>query len=277
MKSTILQSTLFCAVLAIGFISCNDDDVPAPPPPTLVKEWTIPLSAKNENNPPAGRAETGTANIKLLSDNSIEYTIAVVGLAAADALTNAHIHVGDVITNGPVILGFSPVFTGSNAAGIITNIRSTFIDSLKDNANELYFNVHSTQVPGGLVRGQMNTSLEMAEYLVLTGAEEVPATTTTATAEFLFRLTSDKKAYIKLTPANLEATDAWTAAHIHKATTGVNGSVILGFYANAGEFGTVKVSTVTDALFTSLKTDPIYANAHTTSKPGGLIRAQIRN
>jgi hypothetical protein len=277
MKSTILQATLFCTVLAIGVISCNDDDVPTPPPPTLVKEWTVPLSTKNENNPPAGRTETGTVNIRLMSDNSIEYTLAVVGLAAGDALTNAHIHVGDVITNGPVILGFTPVFTGSNAAGTITNIRSTFVDSLKDNANELYFNVHSTQFPGGLVRGQMNTNIEMAEFLTLTGANEVPATTTTATAEFLFRLTSAKKAYIKLTPANLEAGDAWTAAHIHKATTGVNGSVILGFYANAAEFGTVKVSTVADDLFTSLKTDPIYANAHTTTKPAGLIRVQIRN
>jgi hypothetical protein len=242
-----------------------------------VKEWTIPLAAKYENNPPAGRTETGTANIKLLSDNSIEYTISVVGLAAGDALTDAHIHVGDVITSGGIILRFTPVFTGSNAAGTVTNIRSTFVDSLKDNANELYFNVHSTQVGSGLLRGQMNTNIEMAEYLTLSGANEVPPVTTTATGTFLFRLTSDKKAYLKLTTANLEVGDAWTLAHIHKGDATVNGGVIVPFYANASDFGTVKIVTVTDAVYANLKTDPIYANAHTTSHGGGQIRVQIRN
>ena len=277
MKKKIIQTTFLISTLSLLLIACEKDD-PAPviPPPTLVKEWTVPLAAKNENNPPAGRSETGTANIKLLSDNTITYTITVVGLAAGDALTAAHIHAGDVITNGPVILGFSPVFSGSTASGTITNIRTTFIDSLKDNINELYFNVHSTLVPGGIIRGQLNTNIEMAEYITLSGANEVPATTTTATGAALIRMTSEKKVYLKLTVANLEAGDAWTAAHIHKAAAGVNGSVILGFYANAADFGTVKISTATDALYTSLKTDAIYFNAHTTTKPGGLIRGQIR-
>jgi CHRD domain len=276
MKKSFIHSTCLISGLSLILISCDKDDPVPIPPPTIVKEWTIPLSAKYENNPPAGRTETGTANIKLLSDNTIAYTIAVVGLAATDALTAAHIHVGDVITNGSVILGFSPVFSGSNASGTIANIRTTFIDSLKDNVNELYFNVHSTQVPGGLVRGQLNSMIEMAEYVTLSGANEVPANTSAATGGALIRMTADKKVYIKLTTANLEAGDAWTAAHIHKAAAGANGSVILGFYANAADFGTVKISTATEALFTSLKTDAIYFNAHSTTKPGGLIRGQIR-
>lgn len=277
MKKNIILSTCLVAVLSMLFIACKKDD-PAPviPPPTLVKEWNIVLSAKNENNPPAGRTETGTANLKLLSDNTISFTIAVVGLTAGDALTAAHIHVGDVITNGGVILNFNPTFTGSNATGLVTGIRSTFIDSLKDNVNELYFNVHSTQVGSGLVRGQLNTTVELAEYIPLSGANEVPATTTTATGNALIRMTSDKKVYVKVTVANLEAADAFTAAHFHKAAAGTNAGVLLGFYANAADFGTVKILTVSDAIFTSLKTEAVYVNAHSTTKPGGLIRGQIR-
>jgi hypothetical protein len=275
MKKIIIQSTLLCSVLSVIFIACSKDD-PAPVLPTIVKEWNIALSSKNENNPPAGRTETGTVNIQLLSDNTIKYTIAVTGLAAGDALTAAHIHTGDVISNGPVILGFNPVFNGGSATGTIDNIRGTFIDSLKNNVNELYFNVHSTQLPGGLLRGQLNTNIELAVFLTMSGANEVPPVTTTATGTALIRLTSDKKLYSKITVTNLEVGDALTAAHIHKEATGVNGPVIQSLCGGPADFGIIKTFVVSDALYTSLKTDAIYVNAHSTLHPLGIIRAQIR-
>ena len=273
MKKRLILSTLLCSALSIMFIACKDDPIPTP---SIVKEWLVPLSAKNENPAPASRTETGTATIQLLSDNSIKYTIAVNGLAAADVLTAAHIHTGDVITNGPVILGFNPVFTGNNATGTITSIRSTFIDSLKDNVNELYFNVHSTQLPGGIIRGQLNTGLEMVADVVLSGTNEVPPVVTTATGIALLRLTTDKKLYSKVTVTNLEAADLLTAAHIHRAAAGVNAGVFIGLCANASDFGVNKVVTVTDANFTSLKTDAMYVNAHSVIRPGGIVRGQIR-
>ena len=276
MKKNLLYSALLISSLTIIFIACTKNDPPPVVTPTVVKEWAILLAAKYENNPPAGRTETGTVSLKLLSDNSITYTITVVGLASGDVLTAAHIHTGDAISNGPVILGFDPAFTGSSAQGTITNIRSTFVDSLKDDVNELYFNVHSTQVPGGLIRGQVNTDIEMAEYVTLTGTNEVPSVTTTATGTALIRLTSEKKIYIKEIITNLEPGDALIASHIHQAAVGVNGSVILGFYSGAADFGTVKVSTLTDAQYTSIKTDPIYVNAHSTNHPAGIVRTQIR-
>ena len=275
MKKNTLYPTLLFTALTFGFGACKKDSAPVIVP-TIVKEWTIALDAKYENTPPVSRTETGTANIKLLSDNSITYFIAVVGLASGDALTAAHIHAGDVISNGAVVLGFSPTFSGSNATGTIANLRGTFIDSLKDNVNELYFNVHSTQFPGGLVRGQLNTNIEMAEFVTMSGANEVPAVTTTATGTALIRITSEKKIYTKVVISNLESGDALTASHIHKAAAGVNGGVLLGFYGNAGDFGTVKIATLTDALYTSIKTDAVYVNAHSTAHPGGIVRGQIR-
>jgi hypothetical protein len=275
MKKNSLYLALLFSTLTVGFMACKKDNTPVVVP-TLVKEWTIALNVKNENTPPAGRTETGSVNIKLLSDNSITYTITVVGLASGDALTAAHIHAGDVITNGGVVLGFSPTFSGSSATGTITNIRSTFVDSLKDNVNELYFNVHSTLFPGGLVRGQLNTNIEMAEFVTMSGANEIPAVTTTATGTALIRITSEKKIYTKVVISNLESGDALTASHIHKAVAGTNGSVILGFYGSAADFGTVKIATLTDALYTSIKTDAVYVNAHSTAHPGGIVRGQIR-
>jgi hypothetical protein len=269
-------SLLFAAGICLAVTSCKKDSDPAPSGPTVVRSWTIPLSAKNEAPAPAGRTETGTASIQLLSDNSLTYAVTVNGLAAGDALTNAHIHTGNVITSGPVIVGFNPVFNGNTATGTVTGLRTTFVDSLKNDAIDLYVNTHSTQVPGGLARGQMNKTVEMAADVVLTGTNEVPSVTTTASGLALVRLTSDKTLYTKVTVTNLEAGDAWTAAHIHKAALGVNGAVMVGIYAAAGEFGTVKISTVDDATFTSLKNDAIYVNAHSVNHAAGTIRGQIR-
>ncbi|HVG16516.1 MAG TPA: CHRD domain-containing protein [Chitinophagaceae bacterium] len=267
----------FLPLIVVFFlISCDKDEETTTPPPTIVKEWSIPLSAKNEVPAPASRNEAGAASLQLLSDNSLKYTINVTGLAAGDVLTAAHLHIGDVITSGGIVLGLNPVFTGPAASGTIVNLRSTLIDSLKSDANEIYLNVHSTGVPSGLVRGQLNTKLEMVADVPLIGANEVPAVNTTASGLALLRLTTDKKLYSKITVSNLDAGDALTAAHLHKAAAGANAGILLGIYGNAAEFGTTKIITVDDAMFTSIKTDAIYVNAHSVSRPAGLVRGQIR-
>ena len=274
MKKNILTLGLLCPVLAFLFLACAKDE--PTPTPTVVKEWTVPISPKNEIPARVGRTETGTVNIQLMSDNTIKYSITVNGLAAADALVAAHIHAGDVITNGPVVLGFDPVFTGGTATGTLQDIRTTFIDSLKDDINNLYFNVHSTQQPGGLIRGQLNVAIDMAEDVALLGANEVPPVTTTAVGLAIFRLTHDKKLYSKVSLTNLETTDAIVSAHIHPGATGVNGPVIVELCDKADDFGEAKTTVLTDALFTTVTTGQIYVNAHSVNHPGGLIRGQVR-
>ena len=274
MKKNALYLLLLTTITSTLLFSCKKDD--GTPVPTVVKQWNIILSAKNENPAPAYHNETGTVSLTLMSDNSLAYALSVNGLASGDVLTAAHIHVGDVITSGAVILGLNPTFTGSTASGTIINLRQSFVDSLKSDANELYFNVHSTQVGSGIVRGQLNTTIEVASDVLLSGANEAIPVTTTAIGIATLRLTGAKKLYTKVIITNLEANDAMTAAHIHKGAVGVSGTVIVPIYSSAAEFGTVKVITVDDALFTSLKTDAIYFNAHSMVRAGGIVRGQIR-
>ncbi|OYU56579.1 MAG: hypothetical protein CFE25_04930 [Chitinophagaceae bacterium BSSC1] len=261
-------------MVSTAFLSCKKNETV--PDPTLVKHWMLTLSAKNEVPAPAGRNETGSAMLELFNDGSLKYTISVTGLASGDALTNSHIHVGNVLTSSGVILDFKPSFSNGSASATITGLRSTFIDSLKDDNVDLYLNVHSTQVPGGLVRAQLNKTIELAADVAMTAANEVPAGTSAATGLAIIRVTSDKLVYAKITVSNLETNDALTAAHIHKAAAGVNGSIIVGIYAAASDFGTTKILTIDDATLTSLKNDAIYVNAHSTAKPGGIVRGQIR-
>ena len=274
MKKNVLSLMLLASASSMLLYSCKKDETV--PEPTVVKQWMIALSAKNENPAPAGRNETGTVMLTLLSDNSVTYTITAIGLASGDYLTAAHLHVGDAITSGAVILPLTPTFSASTGTGTTTNLRTTLVDSLKNDANEIYFNVHTTQVGSGLLRGQLNTTIELAADIALSGTNEPTPVITTATGIATFRLTGAKKLYTKFVINNLESGDVMTAAHIHKGLVGANGSVIVPVYGNAAEFGTVKIIPVDDALFASLKVDAIYANAHSTLKPSGIVRGQIR-
>jgi hypothetical protein len=276
MKNHNYSTVLCISVFTLFFFSCKKDSVPSTPAPKVVKSWMVNMSSKFEVPANAARTETGMAMIDLLSDNSLKYTLTVTGLASGDALTNSHIHVGNVLTSAGVILDLKPTFANSSATGTVTDLRASFVDSLKSDLNDLYVNIHSTQLPGGLIRGQLNKTIDVAADVVMTPANEVPAGTTTATGLAIIRVTSDKQMYVKVTVSNLEATDALTAAHIHKAAAGVNAGVMVGFYGAAADFGTVKIVTLDDASYASMKVDALYVNAHSTAKPAGLIRGQIR-
>ncbi|MDX2046130.1 MAG: CHRD domain-containing protein [Chitinophagaceae bacterium] len=271
--ATTLLKGIALLLTASIFFACKKNKT-APPAATLVKQWQLTLNTAFENPAPAGRTETGTATVELYDDNSLKYQITVNSLAAGDALTAAHIHWGDPVTNGPVIVNFSPVFTNNAASGTLTGLRQTLIDSLQTGAT--YVNVHSTQLPGGLVRAQMDKTMDFAITVALNGANEVPANTSTATGVALIRLMSDKTLYSKVTVTNLEANDTLTAAHIHTAATGVNGPVLQGLCAADTDFGVNKNFALDDAKVTSVKTAAVYVNVHSKRKPAGIIRGQIR-
>ncbi len=271
--STKFRYLILFALMAFSACSKDESDDNAVKV-TLVKHWDIVLNAKLENPAPAGRDETGTASLDLFSDNSMEYSITVHSLAAGDALTNSHIHFGDAVTNGPVILNFNPVFNGNTAQGTVTGIRQSLVDTVLNQT--VYVNVHSTQLPGGLARGQMDKTIDYFLDVPLSGLNEVPAVTTTATGIALLRLATDKTLFSKITVSNLEADDALTMAHIHAAAAGVNGPVIQGLAASATDFGISKSFTLSDAVINSLKNDPVYVNAHSVKHGAGIIRGQIR-
>ncbi len=261
------------ALFTITAISCKKETVPAA---TVTKEIAVVLAAANENPQPSGRNETGTASIKIFSDKSVTVDITITGLASSDNITAGHFHVGDPVTNGGVVVDLNPTVMGNMVKAKLTNVRSSFIDTLMNGTADIYLNVHSTQVPAGIVRGQVFNGITFASSVALSGMNEVPAVTTTASGMALLRITADNKLYSKVTVTNVEAGDAVTAGHIHTGATGTNGGVILGLCESAADFGVTKIFTPATAILTSIKTDALYVNVHSANRPSGIVRGQIR-
>ena len=275
------KNLLLLLVIATCFTlsSCNKSTT-TPAGPTVLKQWmAVVMSPKFENPAPAGRTETGTIDVKLLSDKTISFSATINNLLAGDPITAGHIHIGDAATNGPVIVPFNPVFTTSGsvstATGIVT-ISSTLSDSLQNLPLALYTNFHTATFPGGLMRAQLDKTMDFAIDVPLIGGNENPAVVTTATGKALLRLTTDKTLYSKITITNLEPADAITLAHIHAGAAGTNGSVVQGLCSTAADFNISIQHTLTDPFIISLKTDPLYVNVHSTLHPGGIVRGQIR-
>jgi hypothetical protein len=273
MKPSLHRPAFGAALLAIAFLTSCDHD--SDDGPTSVRKWEVTLRAQYEVPAPAGRNEEGEATIELFSDNSLKYDFHIHNLTAGDALTNAHIHTGDAATSGPVLIPFSPTFNGAGSSGTVTGLRQGQVDTLL--SMPVYVNVHSNQVAPGIVRAQLDKTVDFAADIALTGANEVPPVTTTATGMAILRLTTDKVLYSKVTVTNLENTDALTVAHIHPGAAGANNPPAVNLCTNVGDFGKVIISNpLTDAQVGQIKNDPMYVNAHSQQHGPGLVRGQIR-
>lgn len=260
------------ALLVLAVTGCKKSDT-VTPAPTVSWSTTVAMSSKFEVPAPANRPETATAELQILSDNTLKYNIVVSNLTSGDAITAAHIHLGNAGTSGSVYIPFNGTFSGSTVTGTV-QLTAGQADTLRN--METYVNVHSTQAGAGLVRGQVDSKVVYAADIALSGANEVPAVTTTATGVATIRLLENKKLYVKVVVNNLETGDAMTFAHFHSGSSTVSGPVLLGFYSAAADFGTLKVVTVDNTFYNSLLADPMYVNTHSALRGSGLIRGQVR-
>jgi len=101
----------------------------------------------------AGRAESGLAVLRLLSNGTLYSNITIDNLATGDALLFAHVHDDRTgSTMGAVMFDLCKAAAdfGVVQKNTLTEEQQTSLKTVKS-----YVNVHSEQVPQGLVRGQI--------------------------------------------------------------------------------------------------------------------------
>lgn len=273
MKNLLNLSFICLLTATLLFSSCTEDA-------EVVKDFAVPLKAAYEI-PVTSRAETGSATLSLLDDNTLEFTITVTGLSSTDALTAAHLHTGAPHETGDVIValvdGTEITFDGNQASGTVT-VTSTVATAITTDA--IYLNVHSTEVPAGLVRGQLNEDITWSANVILSPDNEVPAVTgRPETGVCALRVNQDGRLYYWINVGELSDSDELTAAHIHEGAAGTNGAPvhILADEASdfAGGFDVLGTLDLLDADVTALQDGDHYVNVHSVQAPDGLLRGQV--
>lgn len=263
-----LGSSLFILLFASLIAACGGGGggspamVGPPPPPPYVRYAA--LSGPQEA-PANASAAVGAATFSLdPATRTLTGTVTTTGIAG----TAAHIHEGAPGVAGPVII---PLTGGT--AGVWTVPASTVLTDAQVTAlqaNSYYVNVHSTAFPAGEIRGQIDLRVSFA---TLTGAQETPANASTATgyASLAVNATTGAAAGTVVTTGI-----TGTGAHIHEATTGVSGSIIIPLTDAGGGVWTLPPgATLTPAQVTSWQSGNLYVNVHTAAFPAGEIRGQL--
>jgi hypothetical protein len=109
--------------------------------------------------------------------------------------------------------------------------------------------------------------------VMLSGSEEVPAVTTSASGSGTITVGDDMSISGSVTTTGV----AGTAAHIHTAATGQNGPVTIPLTKSGDNGWAVPAGTkLTDAQLAAFKAGNLYINVHSDAHKGGEIRGQIK-
>ena len=286
---------------------------------------TIPyraiLSSANEV-PPVSLNATGAATVWLhvirdaqgrVTSASVDFDVSFT-LPAANNVVGLHIHPGAAGVNGPVVIdtgirAAEPLAVGTTGqierqAQVPATATAALeaVNGILSNPAGYYVNMHTTDFPGGVMRGQ----LQRADMVVLMGqmspANEVPPIAgldASAIGTVVALRTRDASGAatsgLVIFDANYRGFTEGTSFvgfHIHNGPAGVNAGVTI----NTGISATNSVPAVPaganlhyevevpmtnaasvetlNGLFTN--SSGYYINLHTVVNPGGAIRAQLR-
>ena len=107
----------------------------------------------------------------------------------------------------------------------------------------------------------------------LSGAEETPPVTTSATGSATISVAADKKISGTVKTAGVEG----VAAHIHTGAAGEKGPPVITLTKGEGGTWTVPADTVlTEEQYAAYKAGKLYINIHSAANKGGEIRGQIK-
>jgi hypothetical protein len=120
--------------------------------------------------------------------------------------------------------------------------------------------------------GGMGGGITEKTSAALTGAQEVPPVSTSASGRSTISVASDQTVSGAVIVTGMEP----TAAHIHQGAMGANGPVIVPLARTAPmTFSVPAGAKLSDAQYAALKEGKLYLNVHSAAHPGGEIRLQM--
>lgn len=210
---------------------------------------------------------TATGSLTFIG-SQLFYSVTYSGLSAP--ATASHIHgPADPTTSAGVLI---PLSTPSGTSGTISGTATLTPTEMAYLASGLlYINLHTTNNPGGEIRGQI---WPVQLSATLRGENEVSPTASSGSGSASMSIVNNVLSY---TVSFTNLLSPATAGHIHApATPSQNAGVIIPFSvptATAGAFS--GTATLTSQQLFYLMSGLGYVNIHTTNYPGGEIRGQL--
>lgn len=113
----------------------------------------------------------------------------------------------------------------------------------------------------------------MGSTVSLSGAQEVPPVTTSASGTMRYSVASDMTLTGRVETTGVVA----TAAHIHEGAAGANGPVIIPLNrTSANGWAVPPGARLTEAQHRKFKSGELYVNVHSEAHKAGEIRAQLK-
>lgn len=241
------------------------------------------------NEVPSIISSASGAVVAELAGDQLVITGSFSGLESGfNEAVGAHIHVGPAGRNGPVIIPLVPTIDTTDTGGIFAADENTFtltqgqIDTL--DLRQLYVNIHSDNIASGEIRGQLRPLVVAAFRVHLSGTNEVPSVTTSATGELVVEWL-DSTYVLTGSFNNLEsplATDIVGGVHIHGGLAGTNAGIEEILTPSTDNEGTSGIFLPEDNTFpindtiTGLNVGrSLYVNIHSENNRGGELRGQI--
>lgn len=226
---------------------------------------------------------TGVAQFSLSSDFSmINYSVQVEGLSGA--IMGAHLHNAAAGANGAVLVDLSGDVSGNTISGTISGASLTeelIVELLESN---IYINVHTAANPNGEIRGQVNRVAREGYSINLSGDQEVPGVSTSASGGGIVTISRERNnAHVMVVVKDLSG--PISASHIHNAVAGMNGGVefdLSSWFSMTenydGAYGYLTGDDATPmnaAAETKFRNNEMYVNVHTAANPNGEVRGQV--
>jgi len=124
-----------------------------------------------------------------------------------------------------------------------------------------------------LLPGCSDLTLSNGNEVRLSGTQEVPPVTTSASGNGTITVGPDKSVNGSITTTGVAA----TAAHIHDGAPGKNGPVIIPLVKTSENVWSVPAGAkFTDAQHESYRAGNFYVNVHSAANKGGEIRGQLQ-
>ncbi len=247
----------------------------------LAQTFGAVLTGSQEAPTPTTTAGFGNATVTFTDATHINVTITVANLGSP--ISAFHIHKGAAGVAGSVVInliGLGGTFVNNKMTGTFP-VDAAVAADLIAHPDGYYVNVHTSQFPGGAIRGQLAAvSGTIITYAAdLKGSNEVPPTGSNAVGSAF--VTIDTAANTLTYQVTTSGIANPTLAHIHGpgGNPGTSVGVFIGFSTPTGgkTSGTVSTSSLDATNFAKLLNNPgeFYVNVHSSAFGGGEIRGQL--